>query len=417
MKQEIFELIVKARENITTLEDYLFTNDRASYITAKGILDTAIEHIDEIEENIENADDELLAAAKTDLEKITTATANALAAYNAPVVQNEEIMAIEEVTPVTLEETEGTPVEEITELVEEPTTEEIAPVMLEEVPTEEVFVEETIVEEPVEETFTEEVVEETVVEAPVEEVMEVAPEVVEEVAEITEEATEVAEEVTEVDDVVETAEETTDVLTNDNIEFSEEELNNLLAALDSANFEAIFADEEMPTEIFEPSVEEVPVSPVEPAEIVEAAEVTEEVAEEAPVEEVVETEEVAEEAVVEPTEEVVEETAEEVAEPTFEDEIPEVFAEEITAETFEDVATDEVVETTEVTEEVTEVEETTEEVEEVAPVVTEEVIYETDAVVPTEVTLEQSEEDDIRALETFLNENVNISDDDDAFRI
>lgn len=204
MKQEIFELIVKARESIFELQNYLFEKHREYYIAAKGVLEDAIEHIADIEATIDEADDEMLSAAKKDLSLIFYTTTKAKDAYNAPVVQNVE--AIENVTPAMVEA--------------------VAP------------------QAPVE---FEESVEETIGEPPVFEAEETNVENTEETAPVAEVEPTVAEE---------------------NIEFNEEELNNLLAALDSANFEAIFDDvtpaEEVPvTEevIYEnetPVIDEIP---------------------------------------------------------------------------------------------------------------------------------------------------------------
>ena len=290
MKQEIFELIVKARESIFELQNYLFENHREYYLAAKGVLEDSIEHIAEIEATIDQANDEMLSAAKKDLSLIFYTTTKAKDAYNAPVVQNVE--AIEEVAPAIVEEV---PTPEVEETPVEAEVEE--PVVEEAVTEEEVVEEPTYVNEPVaEETPVgfEESVEETIGEPPVFEAEETIVENTEETAPVAEVEPTVAEE---------------------NIEFNEEELNNLLAALDSANFEAIFDD----------------VTPTENVEV---------------------------------TEEVIYENETPVV-----DEIPTVFDE-----------VDEMV-----------------------------------ASPAEEVVVESSEEDDIQALDAFLNETA--TDDDDAFKI
>ena len=267
MKQEIFELIVKARESIFELQNYLFENHREYYLAAKGVLENAIEHVANIEATIDEAEEEMLVAAKKDLSLICYTTVKAKDAYNAPVVQN---------------------VSETQTIEEAPTFEE--PAMVEEVASVEPTFEEVVVEEAP-------VVEETVEEPTFEEVA-LIPDVTEEVvsAPVMEESVENTEEVA-----------LTETTGEENIEFNEEELNNLLAALDSANFEAIFDEEITPVTLEE--AEEV--TPVE-------TEATEEVIYEveAPVvEEITEVEEPTFEEVVVEEETPVEKTIEE---PIFE---------------------------------------------------------------------------------------------------
>ena len=97
MKQEIFELIVKARESIFALQNYLFEEKREYYLAAKGVLESSIDHIAKIEATIDEADEEMLAAAKKDLSLIAYTTVKAKDAYNAPVVQNVSETIVEEV--------------------------------------------------------------------------------------------------------------------------------------------------------------------------------------------------------------------------------------------------------------------------------------------------------------------------------
>ena len=336
MKQEIFELIVKARESIFELQNYLFENHREYYLAAKGVLETSMNHIADIEETIDQADDDMCNAAKKDLSLILYTINKAKDAYNAPVVQNVSTEAIEEVEAPVIEPT-----------VEEP---------------EEVTLVEEVSPEVVEETTYEE--------APVEFVP------------AEEETTPVVEEAPVMDEMPTTEEPAGEE--NETIEFNEEELNNLLAALDSANFEAIFADEDMPVteetaeNVEVPSVEETFAAEEVVTENTFAAEPT---FEEAPVvEETFATEEVAAEDTF-VAEQTVEETPVEFV-PTEEEFVPAV------EETF--VAEEVVAEDTFVAEP------TFEE----AP----------------EITLEESEENDIQALDAFLNENAIIEDEDeDAF--
>ena len=275
MKQEIFELIVKARESIFELQNYLFENHREYYLAAKGVLENAIEHVANIEATIDEAEEEMLVAAKKDLSLICYTTVKAKDAYNAPVVQN---------------------VSETQTIEEAPTFEE--PAMVEEVASVEPTFEEVVVEEAP-------VVEETVEEPTFEEVA-LIPDVTEEVvsAPVMEESVENTEEVA-----------LTETTGEENIEFNEEELNNLLAALDSANFEAIFDEEITPVTLEE--TEEV--TPVETEEVTPVeTEATEEVIYEveAPVvEEITEVEEPTFEEVVVEEETPVEKTIEE---PIFE---------------------------------------------------------------------------------------------------